>query len=101
MRCPLMDNKPEIPYSDDIAVIESFVMSLYSVACTLTDGKQVRHQTFAQSSRTFEYLPPTKTASVEHVKETRHTKRDMCVWPIHHRQSTPAGYQSGLPSLEP
>ena len=105
--CHLMD-KPETPSLDDIAVTEIFVISLYSVYCTLTDVNQARQQIFAQSSRTFEYLPPTST-----LKE-RHTKRDMyganpsspsmcCL----DRSSgvgsnlKPAGYQSGLPSLEP
>ena len=59
--------KPETPSSDGIAVIESFVLSLYSISCTLTDVRQARQQIFAQSSRTFEYmyLPPTKAALVE------------------------------------
>ena len=71
--CHLMD-KPETPSSDGIAVIESFVISLCSVSCTLTDVNQARQQIYAQSSRTFEYmyLPPTKTALVEHVKRTTH-----------------------------
>ena len=71
MLCHLVD-KPETPSSDDIAVIESFVISLYSVYCTLTDVNHARQQIFAQSSRTFEYLPPTKAAMVEHVKRTTH-----------------------------
>ena len=71
--CHLMD-KPETPSSDGIAVIESFIISLYSVSCTLTDVNQARQQIFAQSSRIFEYtyLPPTKAALVEHVKRTTH-----------------------------
>ena len=69
--CHMMD-KPETPSSDDIAVIESFVISLYSVSCTLTDVNKVRQQIFAQSSCTFEYLPPTKAALVEHIKRTTH-----------------------------
>ena len=52
--CHLKD-KPETPSSDDIAVIESFVISLYSVSCTQTVVNQARQQIFAQSSRTFEY----------------------------------------------
>ena len=70
-RCHLMD-KPETPSSDDIIFIESFVISLYSVSSTLTDVNQARQQIFAQSSRTFEYLPLTKAALVEHVKRTTH-----------------------------
>ena len=69
--CHLMD-KPEAPSSDGIAVIENFVISLYSVSCTLTDVNQARQQIFAQSSRTFEYLLPTKAALVEHIKRTTH-----------------------------
>ena len=74
--CRLMD-KPETPSSDDIAVTESFVISLYSVSCTLTDVNQARQQIFAQSGSTFEYLPPAKAALVEHVKRTTHQARDM------------------------
>ena len=67
-------DKPETHSSEDIAVIESFVISLYYVSCTLTGVNQARQQIFAQSSRTFEYmyLPPTKAALVEHVKRTTH-----------------------------
>ena len=65
-------DKPDTPSSDDIAVIESFVISLYSVSCTLTDVNKARQQIFAQSSRTFEYLPPTKAALEEHMKRTTH-----------------------------
>ena len=67
--CHLMD-KSVTRSSDDIAVIESFVISLYSVSCTVTDVNQTPQQIFAQSSHTFEYLPPTKAALVEHVKRT-------------------------------
>ena len=67
-----MMDKPDTPSSDDIAVIESFVISLYSVSCTLTDVNKARQQIFAQSSRTFEYLPPTKAALEEHIKRTTH-----------------------------
>ena len=67
MICHLM-GKPETPYSDGITVIESFVISLYSVSCTVADVNEARQQIFAQSSHTFEYLPPTNAALVEHVK---------------------------------
>ena len=69
--CHLMD-KPETPSSDYIAVIESFVISLYSLSCTLTDVNQARQQIFAQSSCTFEYPPPTKAALIEHVIRKTH-----------------------------
>ena len=71
MLCHLMD-KQVTPSSDGIAVIESFVILLYSVSCTLTAVNQARQQIFAQSFRTFEYLPPTKAALVEHVKRPTH-----------------------------
>ena len=64
-------DKPVTPSSDDIAVIERFAISLYSVS-SLTAVNQARQQIFAQSFRTFEYLPPTKAALVEHVKRTTH-----------------------------
>ena len=87
--CRLMD-KPETPSTDGIALIESFVISLYSVSSTLTDVNQARQQIFAQSPSTFEcmYLPPTKAALVEHVKGTTH--QAVCMGPIHHRQASVA-----------
>ena len=54
--------------SEDIKIIESFVVSLYSVTYPLTEVNQTRQQIFAQSSRTFEYLLPTKAAIIEHIK---------------------------------
>ena len=89
--CHLMD-KPETPSSDDIAVIESFVISLYSVSCTLTDVNQARQQIFAQSSHTFEYmyLPPTKAALVEHVKITTHQAGYVCGQSIIAKQVLPS-----------
>ena len=54
--------------SEDIKVIESFVVSLYSVNCPLTQVNPGHQQIFAQLSRTFEYLPPTKAALTEHIK---------------------------------
>ena len=54
--------------SEDIKVFESFVVSLYSATCPLTEVNKSRQQIFAQLSRTFEYLPPTKAALVEHIK---------------------------------
>ena len=105
-------NKLEIHYSDDIAVIESFVISMYSVSRILTDVNQTHQQIFAQSSHTFEYLSPTKSVLVEPVKRTTHQAG--CVWgqaiiakqllpsPVCGVGSNlkPAGYHSRLPSLE-
>ena len=65
--------KLETPSSDDIAVTESYAISLYSVSRILTDVNQTDKQIFSQSSSTFEYLPPTKSAWVRPLKE-RHTK---------------------------
>ena len=92
--CHLMD-KTETPSSDGIAVIESFVISLYSVSCTLTDVNQARQQIFAQSSLTLEYMyfPPMKAALLEHVIRTTHQAR--YVW----GQSTIAKQVLPSPSL--
>ena len=87
--CHMMD-KPETPSSDGIAVIESFVISLYSVSCTLTDVNKARHQIFAQSSRTFEYIPPTKAALVEHIKRTTHQAGYVWVQSIIAKQVLPS-----------
>ena len=72
----------EIPSSDDTAVIESFVISLYSVFPTLMDVNQAHQQIFAQSSHTFESLPPTNLALIEPVKRTTHQARYMWGQPI-------------------
>ena len=87
--CHMMD-KPETPSSDGIAVIESFVISLYSVSCTLTDVNKARHQIFAQSSRTFEYIPPTKAALLEHIKRTTHLAGYVWVQSIIAKQVLPS-----------
>ena len=64
----------EIPSSDHIAVTGSFVISLYSVYRTLTNVNQTYQQIFAQSSHTFEYLPPTKSVLAEPVKRATNLK---------------------------
>ena len=71
--CHLMD-KPESPSSDDIALFESFVISLYSVSCTLTDVNKAPADIRAIVShfRVGAYLQPTKAALVEHIKRTTH-----------------------------
>ena len=48
----------------------SFHCIRFLVGPTVTDVNQAPQQIFAQSSHTFEYLPPTKAALVEHVKRT-------------------------------
>ena len=75
--CHLME-RPLVPSSEDIEVIERFVVTLYSVTCSFTEVNKARQQIFAQSSRTFEYLPPTKAALIEHTK--RATYQAGYVW---------------------
>ena len=65
--CHLMQ-KPLTLSSEDIQVIESFVVSLYSATCPLTEVNQARQHIFTQLSGTFEYLPPTKAALIEYIK---------------------------------
>ena len=69
MPCHLMDKSVTLS-SDDIAVIEIFVISLYSVSCTLSTKHASRYSLsrFAH----IQYLPPTKAALVEHVRRTTH-----------------------------
>ena len=102
----------EIRSSDHIAVTGSFVISLYSVYRTLTNVNQTYHQIFAQSSHTFEYLPPTKSVLVEPVKRAIHQAgyvwgksiiaKQLLPSPVYGVGSNlkPAGYHSRLPSLE-
>ncbi len=56
--CYLMD-RPLALTSADIEVFESYVVSLYSSTCPLMEVNHARKQIFSQSSRSFEYLPPT------------------------------------------
>ena len=79
--CHLMDQL-ETHSSDDIRCHRKLRHLIVFVYCTLTDDNQARQQIFPQSFRTFEYLPPTKAALVEHVKrgyplKERHTLQDM------------------------
>jgi len=55
-------------YNVSLESFESFVVSLYSATSTLTEVNKARQQIFSQLTRTFEYLPPTKAALVEHIK---------------------------------
>ena len=45
------------------------------MTCPLTEVNQARQQIFARSSRTFEFLPPTKAALIEHIKRTTYHTR--------------------------
>ena len=65
--CYLME-RPRTITLEDIKVIDSFAVSLYSITCPFTEVNQAHQQIFVQPSRTFEYLPPTKAALIEHIK---------------------------------
>ena len=58
--CHLMD-RPSSLSSEDINSIESFVITLYSTSCPLSDINLARQQIFAQSSRTFEQTGVAKS----------------------------------------
>ena len=64
--------------SEDIKVIDSFVVPLYSVNCPLTEVNPAHQQIFDQLSKTIEYLLPTKEALTEHIK--RATYQAGYVW---------------------
>ena len=72
--CYLME-RPLTITLDNIKAIDSFVVSLYSVTCPFTE--EAHQQIFVQPSGTFEYLPPTKAALIEHIKRAP-IKLDMC-----------------------
>ncbi len=94
---------------DDIHVIESFVVSLYSMTCSLMEVNQACQQIFAQSSRTFEYLPPTKAALIEHIKRVTYQAGGNLLWlnkfcqaqvPGGGMNLSLVGCLSGLPSIQ-
>ena len=60
--CHLME-RPLTLSSEDVEVIESFIVSLHSLTCPLTEVNKARQQIFSQSSHTFEYLSSTKAES--------------------------------------
>ena len=78
-------DKPDTPSSDDIAVIESFVISLYSVSCTVTCQQSAPADIRAIVSH-FRVSSPTKAALVEQ----NDTPSGICMVPIHHRQASVA-----------
>ena len=59
---------PDTLALDDIKVIEAFIVNLYSSICPFIEVDKARQFIFAQTSRGFDALPPTKTALIEHIK---------------------------------
>ncbi len=51
-----------------ITALESFVVSLYSTSCPHSDLNKAQHYLFAKGARSFESLPPTSDAFLEHLK---------------------------------
>ena len=97
----LSSDTPETPSSDDIAVTESFVISLHSVSSIMTGVNQAHQQVFAQSSRPFESILPTKSAMVEHVKRMTHQAGYVWERSIIAKQVLPAGASRVESNLKP
>ena len=53
---------------EHIAVIASFVVSVYSSTCPYTTVDKARQFVFSRTSRGFEYLP--RAAQIQHIKRT-------------------------------
>ena len=65
--CNFMD-MPETISDEDLAQLEQFVILLYSRSCPYEDVNSARKYLFGQTKRGYEYIPPTKSALVEHAK---------------------------------
>ena len=63
-----LEEAPDTLALADIKVIEAFIVNLYSSICPFIEVDKARQFIFAQTSRGFDALPPTKTALIEHIK---------------------------------
>ena len=53
---------------EDISVVETFIVRMYSQECPNSDINKARHFLFARKACGFENLPPTKDALIQHVR---------------------------------
>ena len=53
---------------EDIAVVETFIVRMYSQECPNSGINKARHFLFARKACGFENLPPTKDALIQHVR---------------------------------
>ena len=54
--------------TEDISVIQRFVVLLYGRTCELSTVNEARRHLFAQGSRSLEHIPPTQGALLQHCK---------------------------------
>ena len=63
-----LSNYPPVITSDDQAVIDQFVITMYDRSTSLTEIDAVRLDMFARKQRPYDSIPPTKAALTEHTK---------------------------------
>ena len=73
-----LSSHPPVITSEDQAVIDQFVMTMYDRSTSLTEINAVRLDMFARKQRPYDSIPPTKAALTEHTK--RATYQAGCIW---------------------
>ena len=73
-----LSSHPPVITSEDQAVIDQFVITMYDRSTFLTEIDAVRLDMFARKQRPYDSIPPTKAALTEHTK--RATYQAGCIW---------------------
>lgn len=73
-----LSSHPPVITSEDQAVIDQFVITMYDRSTSLTEIDAVRLDMFARKQRPYDSIPPTKAALTEHTK--RATYQAGCIW---------------------
>ncbi|KAK4304447.1 hypothetical protein Pmani_023602 [Petrolisthes manimaculis] len=69
---------PPVVDEMDIQIIEMYVVSLYDRSSTVTSVNNARFDMFARKQRSFDAIPPTRSALVEHIR--RASYQAGCIW---------------------
>ena len=63
-----LSHKPSEITEDDITLLETFIVVMYSRTCNTETVNEARKILFAQENRTIDNIPPTKDALIQHTK---------------------------------
>ena len=59
---------PPIVEDEDIEIVEKFIVTLYDRSSNAVCVNDARLQLFARKQRSYQSIPPTRTAIVQHLK---------------------------------
>ena len=63
-----LGNLPETISDDDIQILEQFVFILYDRSSAVKNVNEARLDLFAHRQKSYEMIPPTESALIEHTK---------------------------------